>query len=185
MFARVNLKQKHSILVIFWFEKSNQIETYKIPAENIDFCLFNPNPRPVKISALVDPLHVLLVLLGLLGALTVMHADVTAGMRGGQVVECVCSALTDEYTEVGGAIVISPTGGCISRCPGRRENTKHLLLLSSLNTHSCKDLPTPLGVCKPTAAAFTHQNTRHGTMASFMCTTLTLFLICMALQEGE
>lgn len=39
------------------------------------------------------------------------------------------------HTEVGGAM-ISPTGWGISRRPGRDLNTKHLLLLSSLNTHT-------------------------------------------------
>lgn len=78
--------------------------------------------------------------LGLLRALTVLCAQVTAGMRGGQV-EYVCVLCNNTVHRGGrGHRVITRWLG-ISRCPDRDLSPKHLLLLSNLKW---KDSSVPL-----------------------------------------
>ncbi len=95
-------------------------------------------------SLSVDPLHPPPSLLGLLGVLTALYVRVNAGLWEEQV-EYVCCVTTlvciDRRVQRGRREHHDITRWLgISRCPDRSVNTKHLLLLSSLNTHNYKDL---------------------------------------------
>lgn len=106
-------------------------------------------------------------------------------MRGGQVeCECVCVCCVTTLFCICRRVHRGRSGLCeilrrvnISRCPGRNVNTKHLLLLVytswSVFTVRC---------CSHTSGYHTHGMMM---MASIMCRSLTLFIICMALHEGK